>query len=280
MKTQSHLSKIISDHSVMPDSEYKCPICGKVIPPKRFEMFGRTNYVQPKCKCVTEKFQNELQRLVDHEKQERIKKYFNFSTIGERFDSYTFQNFKQREGSEEAFEAAQKFAFDFEKRETGLFIYGSPGNGKTHLAAAIAHTIKERGHTVVFQTVPKLLERIRATFNGKNRESEQEIMDVLTTAKLLVLDDIGAEKVSGWVLEVIFRIIDGRYQRKLKTIITSNLKPTDLEKHLIERPDDPNAVMKAARLIDRILEISEVKHNKATSYRREIALQRARGEKT
>jgi DNA replication protein DnaC len=215
-----------------------------------------------------------LHTILNQEKKDRVEKYFRFSTLGARFDSYTFDRFLMREGAEKAFEVALNFAETFDNQDCGLFIYGTPGNGKSHLAGAIAHYMKAKDCTVVFQSMPALLQRIRSTFNKNNQESEQEIMDILTSTKLLVIDDLGAEKVSGWVLDVLFRIIDGRYQKNLKTVITSNLKPTALEKHLIEDANDEESILKAKRLIDRILETSRVVHNQATSYRQEMALAR------
>ena len=73
-------------------------------------------------------------------------------------------------------------------------IWGEPGNGKTHLAAAIANELSKQGFIVVFQSVPELLQRIRSTFNNDNKENETQIMRALLECDLLILDDIGAEK--------------------------------------------------------------------------------------
>lgn len=258
------------------DSEqYRCPVCGKHIPLKQVSLPWGVGYVQPSCKCEVEQHDEELQRLRFQDRKDRTEKYFRFSTLGKRFDTYTFDRFISREGAEKAFEIALEFAETFDDQDCGLFIYGTPGNGKSHLAGAIAHYLRAKEYTVVFQSMPMLLQRIRATFGKNNQESEQEIMDVLTTTKLLVIDDLGAEKVSEWVLDVLFRIIDGRYQKDLKTVITSNLKPTELKIHLVEDREDKHSIIKAERLIDRILETSNVIHNQAKSYRQQIALERA-----
>lgn len=276
MSMMQCLQTIIGQHLKEQDSKpYHCPVCGRFIPLKEIDLFGRISYVQPKCKCDVQREMAKLHLLRDQERKDRIEKYFRFSTLGERFDSYTFDRFIVRQGTEKAYEMALDFAERFDEQDCGLFIYGDPGNGKSHLAGAIAHYLRAKEYTVVFQSMPMLLQRIRATFGKNNQESEQEIMNILTTTKLLVIDDLGAEKVSEWVLDVLFRILDGRYQKALKTVITSNLKPTELKVHLVEDREDKHSIIKAERLIDRILETSNVIHNQAKSYRQQIALERA-----
>lgn len=271
-----HLQMMIGQHLKEQDSEpYHCPVCGRFVPLKEVNLPWGKSYVQPKCECDVQREMARLNMLRDAERKDRIEKYFRFSTIGDRFDSYTFDRFVVRQGTEEAYKMAREFAERFDEQELGLFIYGDPGNGKSHLAGAIAHYLHEKEYTVVFQSMPMLLQRIRATFNKNNQESEQEIMNILTTTKLLVIDDLGAERVSGWVLDVIFRIIDTRYLKALKTVVTSNLKPTELMKHLAEDNNDPKAVLNAKRIIDRLIETSNVIHNQAKSYRQQIALERA-----
>jgi DNA replication protein DnaC len=78
----------------------------------------------------------------------------------------------------------------------------------------------------------------------------------------LIIDDIGAEKASEWVQEVIFRIVDARYRRNKPILATSNLEPKLLSDRI------------GARAYDRLVEMSQPIENKATSYRRLIAKNR------
>jgi len=80
---------------------------------------------------------------------------------------------------------------------------------------------------------------------------------------LLVLDDLGAEKVTDWVQDVLFRIVDGRYRAVRPILVTTNLAPNDLPRTIGER------------ITDRLLEITVPVEIKATSYRMELAKARA-----
>lgn len=240
-----------------------CEICKREIPALEIEVFGTKRYILHKCKCETTQWLQQRQASSEEEIKRQIERKFSISNLGERFAKCRFETFSYRPGTEKTVSSAKTYVEMFRDMDSeGMLIWGLPGNGKSHLAAAITHGVKEQGFTVVFQTVPELLERIRNTFNKKNNESEKEIMDALINCDLLVLDDIGAEKVSDWVLEVIFRIIDGRYRKKKPIIYTSNLKPSELKDQLNDR------------IYDRMVETSTIIENKGTSYRREVGRKR------
>lgn len=219
--------------------------------------------VQPTCPCEVEKYEREQKRAENFQQRREIEKLFSISDLGERFKESRFGNFIGRPGSEKALKMARKYVMEFEEwGSDSLMLWGVPGNGKSHLAAAIANDLNERDEIVVFQSVPELLQRIRETFDRDSEESEQDIMKALLTCDLLIMDDIGAEKLTKWVEDIVFRIIDGRYRKEKPILYTSNLKPKFLADQLGERT------------YDRITETSLLIENQATSYRREIAKER------
>ena len=126
-----------------------------------------------------------------------------------------------------------------------LFITGSCGSGKTHLSVALmnawfADGMKEaegkiyqsKGRGVFLPAVELFLE-IKQTFNGEG--SEKDILDKYSEVALLVIDDLGAEKMSDWSRVVLYLLIDRRYRDMKQTIITSNLSHGELAEKLDDR---------------------------------------------
>jgi len=74
---------------------------------------------------------------------------------------------------------------------------------------------------------PKLLQSIKRTFNSFSRE--EDLMDPITTADFLVLDDIGPEIATEWSYNILYLLVGERYDNNLPTIFTSNLSPRDLQ---------------------------------------------------
>lgn len=114
------------------------------------------------------------------------------------------------------------FVSQLQKRD-GLYLHGDPGVGKTHIACALAKEIIEKGYSVKFFNTGKFLETLRGEFDKPSNPEEvgffKEIMDF---KGVLILDDIGSEKVSDWARERIYLILNDRYENMLPTIFTSN----------------------------------------------------------
>jgi len=157
------------------------------------------------------------------EQRSRIKKLFDQSKLGARFQNRTFEMYRIDEKNKSAFEAAKGYADEFEtlkKQGTGLIFTGTKGTGKTHLAAAITIDLIHQGIPVIMGTLISLLGMLKQAYQEK--QSEQEIIDLYCKVDLLVIDDLGKEKVTEWVLEKLYLIINSRYENNLPVIITTN----------------------------------------------------------
>lgn len=123
----------------------------------------------------------------------------------------------------------------------GLYITGPAGVGKTHLATAwLAHLApglavidaqygRVTYRSALWASVPGILCELRATFGGR-AGGEMEVMRRYASAAILVLDDLGAQKVTDWTVESLYLLVSKRLNDCLPTIVTSNLKLGDLSR--------------------------------------------------
>ena len=112
----------------------------------------------------------------------------------------------------------------------GLWLYGSAGTGKTTLAMLVSRTALEAGRSVAIYSLPKLLSRIRRTFDAETGEqSYSDLFERLATVDLLHIDDLGAENRTEWVLEQLYALVNERYESKRSLVVTTNLEEQQLE---------------------------------------------------
>lgn len=140
-----------------------------------------------------------------------------FAAFDQRADEL---NGEPRDNLRKIFNKAKAFA----EHPNGFIVFTGehPGNGKTHLAAAIANQLMAHGATVSLVTVPDLLDHLRAAFAPGSVTSFDQRFEDTRTVSVLVLDDLGTENATPWAREKLFQIIDYRYVARLPTIITMN----------------------------------------------------------
>jgi DNA replication protein DnaC len=128
---------------------------------------------------------------------------------------------------------------------TNLVLTGHVGTGKTGLAMGVLREAAMHGGTVRFGTVAGVLDGLRPRPEGRQvQEDGDRGMAALQRTQLLLLDDLGVEKSSEWQAERLYLIVNGRYERRLPTIVTTNRTQAELVARVGER------VM--SRLMDRV----------------------------
>ncbi|MBA3866424.1 MAG: ATP-binding protein [Solirubrobacterales bacterium] len=118
----------------------------------------------------------------------------------------------------------------------GVWLYGGPGTGKTTLGMLVSRMALEAGHSVAIYSLPKLLARIRRTYDAApGGDSYLTFFERLTAVDLLHIDDLGAEKRSDWVLEQLYALVNERYESQRSILVTTNLDEPELKEQIGER---------------------------------------------
>lgn len=142
--------------------------------------------------------------------------------------------------------------YNTSNQEKGIYLHGSFGSGKTYLIAALFNELAKKNIKGVILHVPELLRGLKESFDTDYKER----FDLIKKCELLLLDDIGAEYLTGWGRdEVIEPILQYRMDEGLSTFFTSNFNLEELEKHFSITNNSIDKV-KARRIIERIKQLS------------------------
>lgn len=155
------------------------------------------------------------------------------------YDEMSFDNFETESGTAaeaENLRRAAQLARKWVGNPNGwLCLIGAYGSGKTHLAAAIASQLYENGSSVVFHTVPDLLDFLRRAFDPKSNKRIDKHFHELLNAPILILDDLRLASATPWAREKLFQIIDYRYRATMPTVITTSETLEEMDKRVATR---------------------------------------------
>lgn len=217
-----------------PDDMLYCGVCG-TRKTCRVVILGRERIVR--CICDHEKGALELKRgkIADAAKAKRLRAAFPAS-------AYELMTFGADDGTApEAAKTAKEYAESFvASSPTGLLLYGKPGSGKTFLAACIANDLIARGYSVCFTSVSRVAQSVDASFQGRGEELAR-----ILRSDLLVVDDLGTERDTPYMMEHAFNLIDGRYKLRKPMVISTNIDVEQMESE---------ADISKARIYGRIIE--------------------------
>ena len=209
--------------------------CRKCNEPRREWLSLIGGYVPVMCSCM----------IAEQKKQERlarIEKYRNtgFPDRGLQKCRFDHDDKKSKKASDMCRSYVRRFS-EFKKAGKGLILFGGVGTGKTFLASCIANELIDNGVPCLVTNFARIINTIQGMYEGK-----QKYLDSLNEFDLLVIDDLGIERNTEYVNELVYNIIDARYRSGKPMIITTNLKYTDLY-----HTEDTNK----ARIYSRIIEM-------------------------
>ena len=215
-----------------------CPFCGKPQKYGLLDILGKNTWIKIKCDCI--KGQSEQNR--QHEKKKEIVEYFKkWNPIGLRFKEKTFENFTlDGENKQKIINLCQGYCNNFQKNlknGIGLYLEGASGTGKTHLSVAIMKQLTEENYSVIFINTSDLLTKLKES-QRIGKDGIEQMLNDLKKVDLLILDDIGSMPSSTVNEDLLYKIVNLRYENMKPVILTTNASPQTLYVKLTPRTYD------------------------------------------
>lgn len=235
LQAQEMVSRLLVSHGYPHDyldMHYSCSICS-----------DNGFYEGKPCRCL----ESLMGRLaVEELNSHSLIRLSSFET----FDLSYYKDIKTSEDSDclttmtNNFNYCKNYASGFSLDSKSIFIQGKTGLGKTHLSLAIANRLLSSGWNVLYDSVINYLMQIEKEHFSR-ADSDTDTLQILLSADLLILDDLGTEYDTGFYISTIYNIINTRLSKNLPTIINTNLEPED-----IERKYDPRIVSRLFTMYD------------------------------
>ena len=229
-KLEARNNKLIEERNVLltahgfpsdyTDVHYDCEKCGD------------TGYVDTvMCDCM---------------KKELIKAGFRSSGLGALIGRQTFDNFNleyyseidnARKKAKILFDLLKNFADTFDNQTYKNFIItGTSGLGKTHLSTAVAEKVIEKGYDVLYVSAISMISDFEQNRFGSGMASaDTNDIHRYYDVDLLIIDDLGTEISNKFTQSCIYEVINTRINKRLSTIINTNLKSTEIKAAYTER---------------------------------------------
>lgn len=170
----------------------------------------------------------------------RQRKLLGRAAIPERFVGRSFDNFQtDTEAKMAAVTAIRDYSEAFDERSRrglGLILFGKPGTGKSHLAAAVLQDHIDKD--VLYATCLDLIRMVRETWRKDSEQSERQVLAYLGGLDLLVIDELGVQYGTEGEQTIMFDVLDRRYRDVKPTIILTNQGADGLKAYLGERTYD------------------------------------------
>jgi DNA replication protein DnaC len=219
--------------TALEEDEELCTRCGGAGFVRKAVRLGHPDFGKAfPCECIAD--EREDQRLA------RLQRYSNLGplarlTFADLSPLGRSPNPSHQEHFSRAVGAARSFA---EQPEGWLVLTGPNGCGKTHLASAIAGRCIEAGTPALFMVVPDLLDHLRSAYQPGSDVAYDDLFELVRTAPVLVLDDLGVQSSTPWAQEKLFQLVNHRYNAQLPTVFTTNLDPTEFDGRIQSRLTD------------------------------------------
>lgn len=208
------------------DGLLHCSVCGdaveRIIQFPVFDGTGRKTdtKVHIMCSCQKKEQEERERRQKQADEMRAVESLRKLSLMDEKLMGANLSTFTATDENERLLKIVHNYIVNFDrmyKENQGLLLWGPVGTGKSYAAATIANELLQRRTSVVMTSFIKILKEV-GTFDADNGKIEK-----INNAKLLVIDDLGAERGTDYTLERVYDIIDSRYRCNKPIILTTNL---------------------------------------------------------
>lgn len=187
----------------------------------------------PLCECYQEKIFAKYNATAGMKPNEQLRTFEGEETVIDEENKF-------------AYVQARNFVKHIEehlKEGTWLYIHGDPfrarekgtsgsGTGKSYLTHCIGNKLTEMKQRAIYVTEDKLFEEIRATYNKNSDETESQVMYKYQNVPILLIDDLFKSKITEWVEDKLFHLLNNRLRPGMVTIINSNFAPNRIEEQM------------------------------------------------
>ena len=192
-----------------------CPLCG-----------GAGYIGATMCRCLTELCRQEQ------------KKELSLLSCGEhRFQDFSLDYYSGEKAPNQVaspraimtrtLEVCRKYAENFSKTSGNLLFNGGTGLGKTFLSACIACDVAEKGYSVAYESAPHLFSKLEKNRFHPSEDSAQAVAK-LENSDLLIIDDLGTELPSQFVVASLYTLVNDRLLAGKATVISTNLNISEI----------------------------------------------------
>ena len=225
----------------------RCGVCHerkeRILPPSLL-----TGWKEKRVRCICQCQVKEMERKAEEERQreimERIEELKSSSLMDSKLKDVRLKDFEKDEDNEKIYRLVSEYVKRFDemyKKHQGILFCGEVGTGKSFAAACIANELLDRRIPVIMTSFVKILQVVQGY-----QEEETNLVNRFNEARLLIIDDLGAERTTSYALEKVYNVIDSRYRSGKPLILTTNMSIKEMQE---------NTDMSYKRIYDRIFEM-------------------------
>lgn len=184
--------------------------------------------VMTPCDCRKKALALEEERKKQREEQQKIDALRRQSLMKGKLVGHTFDCFEVTNENRDNAKLVKRYVKNFDKmfeENQGLLFYGDCSTGKTFSAACIANYLLDHGTSVIMTSFVDVLNLFQ-----KDQYEAEDLIERMNRVKLLIIDDLGAERDTSYALEKVYGIVDARGRSKKPLILTTNLSLDEMMK--------------------------------------------------